>query len=648
MSGKPKEMWRSVAQLLYSYLPDRTVNWEDGAGVVSLGTPRIGSAWNESGSAFVLKEIGQYLDRWKQRGGDVDPRFPTVVSPDRFTVGTPVGIDASLMSTAHYCRLCFRFLPRGRRTGERLVCPDCNKQTLRQVSYVFVHGCGELVAIKETIPRESSQSPGTIYNAPIRCPQCSDGGILRMDARSDRLSALRVFCSRCSSEVFNRPLARCPRCLRRFYGQQADERRGRLALQSAMRITRHSANNSYYPHSLTLLRLDRPRVVQASEEQAWLENLLPAADRAERVGVGTSLVDLATRIQAAERDGDAALKAELLAQLAVVAQSPTAAPRPPTPPASTPVADDIAQSIRESIALLSSVRRTDSATLGDGYAQPASKLTRSRLKRLGLRKIELVHDLPVVSTTFGYSRRSPDPTYTEIAARELFPTTIRPFPVLDAEAARILSRPHAVGTTPILARQGFHEGLAIYLDHDGVLEWLAALGVALPSGSLQDRLANLMSRLEPVDRYYEDIEKCPTRRLVFGLLHTISHCAMKVLARIAGIEATGLSEYLFLPLLGTVVYSTATLQLGGISATVRHRMFQFLDGLQEEAFRCVYDPDCLFRTGACHGCVHVPEIGCRVFNHGLSRSFLVGKHSAPESDSRDGEVTGYWELTAKA
>ena len=93
---------------------------------------------------------------------------------------------------------------------------------------------------------------------------------------------------------------------------------------------------------------------------------------------------------------------------------------------------------------------------------------------------------------------------------------------------------------------------------------------------------------------------------------------------IGGIEATSAAEYLFLPLLGTVVYSTTTMQLGGVQSVARHRLAEFLDTLQEEAGRCMYDPDCLHRQGACHGCIHVPEISCRVFNHGLSRSFLIG------------------------
>jgi ssDNA-binding Zn-finger/Zn-ribbon topoisomerase 1 len=650
MSNNLGEMWRSVAQLLYSYLPGRTVNWQDGTAIVSLGTPRINSAWPPSAASFVLQEIGEYLNRWKHRGGEVDGRFPSTGAQDRFTIGTPIGIAASLLGTALYCRECFRFLPRVRSSAERLVCPECNKQTLRQISYVFVHGCGELVPIKETIPRESSQKPGTLYDAPIRCRQCSDGGILRLDARSDRLSALRVYCSRCNTEVFSRPLARCPRCLARYFKQGAAEGGGQLAYRSAMRITRHSANNAYYAHSLTILRLDRPQLAQSSTDQAWLESLLPQDERAGEIGIASSLVELSHRLQTAERQGDREGAAALREQIARAALSPA---RQSVSRVARPVVrlcDDLLQSVRESVALLSTVRRDDvtaphvSGT--DSDTESGHSSISQAFQRLGIRRIELVQDLPVIGATFGFSRRSSDPTYSEEGVTQPFPTTLRPFPVLDQQAAQVLGRPQSVGTTPILAREGFHEGLAIYLDPTAVFIWLRRLGLALPEESEHETLGHLLSRLEPVDRFYEDIDRCQVRRLVFGLLHTMSHCAMKALSRTAGLETTGLSEYLFLPLLCTVVYSTATLQLGGVASTAKQRMMQFLDGLQEEAFRCIYDPDCLHRAGACHGCIHVPEIGCRVFNHGLSRSLLVGGKASWTGAGAHERLAGYWEVTA--
>jgi hypothetical protein len=325
-------------------------------------------------------------------------------------------------------------------------------------------------------------------------------------------------------------------------------------------------------------------------------------------------------------------------------QAAPAAPRPVQPPT---MVDDVLKSVRECVSLLSSVRR---ATVADRDAQggAAARESVATLSRLGLAKIETVTNLPVIAAVFGYTRRSADPTYQEEAAAAPFPTTLRPFPVLDREAAMVLARPQAEGTVPILAREGTHEGLALYLSPSAVLEWLGRSGVPVPGATDRERLTTLLGMLEPVQPFFDDVWELPVRRLVFGLLHSFSHCALKALGRVGGMEATSVAEYLFPPLLATVVYSTATVQLGGVQAVARHRLAEFLDVLQEEAARCLYDPDCLHREGACHGCIQVPEISCRAFNHGLSRSFLVGGRTpwAPASDQT--RVLGYWELTAAA
>lgn len=636
----PLEMSRSVSQLLFSYLPNRTVSWEDGAGIVQLDTPRLESAWPPQRSEFVLREIGAYLDRWRARGV-VDSRFPPTNKTDRYTVGTPRSISAHALETAFYCRRCFRFLPRLGSGKPKYHCPDCKLPTLRQLGYVFVHGCGELVSITDSIPFESKQQPGTIFNARIRCATCGDRAKLRLDARAERLSALRIVCDTCRGEVVGRPLARCPYCLPRLKVSDTTEQ---LAFRTAMRITRHSANNAYYPHAITILRLDRPRIVQATQQTSWLQSLLPKQERQGPLGVSLGLADLVTQLSEAEAGNDMVRVADLKAQIAaaVSGPSPSAAP---TNRAGVLIPEDVIKNVRESIALLSTVRRTDARRLfATRPSSPDNHETTvgGAMGRLGIRAIEYAEDIPVVSAVFGYSRRSPDPDYQEGKASQRFPTTLRPFPNLDDAAARAVARPQAVGTVPVLAREGTHEGLAFYLDPKAVIAWLAASGIRTSGSTEEEAITNLLSRLEPVERYYDDIWEKPIRRAVFGLLHSFSHSAMRAIGRIAGLEETSVGEYLFLPLLCTVVYSSSGSQLGGIRTTARDRMLELLETIEEEATRCLYDPDCIEREGACHGCIQVPELGCRVFNHGLSRALLVGGH-APWATSADrSRVQGFW------
>jgi hypothetical protein len=198
---------------------------------------------------------------------------------------------------------------------------------------------------------------------------------------------------------------------------------------------------------------------------------------------------------------------------------------------------------------------------------------------------------------------------------------------------------------PILAREGEHEGIFMSLDPERVIPWLEINGITLPDPQLPN-IARILAALEPIDRdrYYDSIWQLPVRRFVFGLIHSLSHAAMRALTRYAGIDRTSVAEYLFLPLLGCVVYdSSSSFKLGGVATLVRDHLAAFLQTTADESVECLYDPDCTDHTGACHGCIHSPEISCRVFNHGLSRAFLLGGHAPWVDVSTDRTIIGYWE-----
>jgi len=102
-------MQRGVSQLLFNYLPSRTVDWEDGLAIVLLEGVRLSLAWHEEQSVIVLDEIADLFDRWKARGGTLDPQFPDPRNErGRFTIGLPQAIEASVLPTALVCSGCFR------------------------------------------------------------------------------------------------------------------------------------------------------------------------------------------------------------------------------------------------------------------------------------------------------------------------------------------------------------------------------------------------------------------------------------------------------------------------------------------------------------------------------------------------------------
>src|SRR5580692_1152207 len=102
-----RPMQRGVSQLLFNYLPYRTVDWEDGLAIVQLGNVRFSTVWEENRKTTLMKEISEAFDRWRARGGHVDPAFPHPLhEADRFTVGAPESIDATLLPAALICQRC--------------------------------------------------------------------------------------------------------------------------------------------------------------------------------------------------------------------------------------------------------------------------------------------------------------------------------------------------------------------------------------------------------------------------------------------------------------------------------------------------------------------------------------------------------------
>jgi len=311
------------------------------------------------------------------------------------------------------------------------------------------------------------------------------------------------------------------------------------------------------------------------------------------------------------------------------------------------VSEELEKAIKESLAFRGTVsvepaeqkaREGDSAEL---LAEDISKLRNS----LGQSELLYVDDLPIITSTFGYTRRNFEPIYDELGAINL-PIEIRAFPSVQKYAAQQLGKLDLVGTIPVLAREGEHEGIFMSLQPDRVIEWLAINGVSLPDPNLPP-IARILAALEPIDRdrYYDTIWTLPVRRMVFGLIHSLSHAAMRAMTRYAGIDRTSVAEYIFLPMLGCVVYdSSSSFKLGGVATLVRDHLAAFLRNIADDSVECLYDPDCADHAGACHGCLHSPEISCRVFNHGLSRAFLLGGHAPWADVSLETRLVGFWEL----
>src|SRR5262249_19725067 len=104
-------MERGGTQLLFNYLPGRTVDWEDGLAIVQLTNVRLSSIWDDARSEMVRREVSAYLRRWTDRGGEVASNFPDPIQRgERVTVGEPIAIEAVTFESALICRRCARLV----------------------------------------------------------------------------------------------------------------------------------------------------------------------------------------------------------------------------------------------------------------------------------------------------------------------------------------------------------------------------------------------------------------------------------------------------------------------------------------------------------------------------------------------------------
>jgi hypothetical protein len=190
------------------------------------------------------------------------------------------------------------------------------------------------------------------------------------------------------------------------------------------------------------------------------------------------------------------------------------------------------------------------------------------------------------------------------------------------------------------------EALVFGLDRARVGRWLVANGAATET-ELHDAGGPhrwFAARLDPQDgqlpRWDPDELLHPGdpgygERVLFRLLHSMSHQVLRALAVDSGYSETALSEYLFPYELSFAVHPNggSEFTIGGLRTVLEQNLDQVVDRAVDNA-TCIYDPNCMVTGGADHGCLQLPETACQSWNRFISRWDLFG--------SPEGDVVGYW------
>jgi hypothetical protein len=165
-----------------------------------------------------------------------------------------------------------------------------------------------------------------------------------------------------------------------------EESGGTIVSELAMRLARYSASDTYYPQTLSVLRLDRPRLTSADDDiSSLLYRILPQSRRPDAtLSPADAIKALTERLKAAQ--GDQGETARLLQRIGEIATGKNPAPSFAPAGLLDSISPDLEKGIKESLAFRSTVTTvpaSEKAQMDGGTS--ASEPCRSRRAKVSMR-----------------------------------------------------------------------------------------------------------------------------------------------------------------------------------------------------------------------------------------------------------------------
>ena len=172
----------------------------------------------------------------------------------------------------------------------------------------------------------------------------------------------------------------------------------------------------------------------------------------------------------------------------------------------------------------------------------------------------------------------------------------------------------------------FGEGILVRFNEKTLEQWASTPGVQSRASILKEKLGGTM--------YSQTLEATP--KMI--ALHTLSHLAIRSLAKSSGYDASSLRERLYVAdgvMSGVLIYTAAgdaDGSLGGLSRQgTLDRIRSILQDIRNSSEWCSLDPVCFesdsqgvngLNMAACHACSLLPETSCESWNILLDRKLL--------------------------
>lgn len=259
--------------------------------------------------------------------------------------------------------------------------------------------------------------------------------------------------------------------------------------------------------------------------------------------------------------------------------------------------------------------------------------------KLGIMQVEVIQDLPIMHVAYGYTRLSHQP---EAAVLWAFDRDKFDLAGDEPQSNWIPAPVYKLQTEALSFR--FDSGRIVrWLDKNNLLGRDKSEALVEPTLWLLKRHNRIHSRSGPA---FEDNLELDflIPWLVGSAVHSATHLLIRAIADQSSFGETALSEHLLLSLNQSIIFVNRLQEfsLGGLKTFFEQRLDQAFKSLLEEREDCMFDPYCEETLGgACAGCLHLPEVVCRLFNNALSRILLYGGNLDTDGEG-DGSERTLW------
>ena len=293
----------------------------------------------------------------------------------------------------------------------------------------------------------------------------------------------------------------------------------------------------------------------------------------------------------------------------------------------TPIAEAILEYdelLHAKVILTIEAAETDAELINDGVRPSYRDLA----TKFGFTNAQVCSCVPIVSCSYGYTRK------------EQF-----------GERIKLRGFPREMEKRNVYAARLETEGVLFEIDRKRIVDWLLQNHMIeeadkpksdndydLKMWFLDKIQTGLITPFTEID----DIGKKGTiTKIVYTLIHSISHALINEAAEICGLDKSSLSEYILPSIPAVFIYcaNSQGFSMGALYSAFQSQFDKWLKHAYENSKKCIFDPMCINHDKACAGCLFLNEVSCKHFNKDLDRSYLCGYFDVQKQE----KLKGFWE-----